>query len=167
MIIYNIAKVKQCEEELTKESIEELLYEFGSSKLGRDYYCVFHDENTPSLKANEESGVWHCFSCGRGGGTAKLITEYYKMNFNIELYYDALEKYLKEHPDLVSRLGFDSMKDDFFLKQTLDRDSVLERVKLVKRSTDKLSYTKLNLVENKSKNIDDIIMEMYLLQTSI
>lgn len=165
--MYNISKVKQLESELTNESIETLLYEFGSEKLGRDYYCIFHDENTPSLKANEESGVWHCFSCGRGGGTAKLITEYYKMVYGIELYYDALERYLSEHPDLINRLGFDSMKDEYFLKQTLDRSAILEHVKAVSRPSDKLKYTKMELVENMRKDIDNIIREMYLLQTSI
>lgn len=165
--MYNIEKIHQCEAELSNESLEELLYEFGSQKVGRYYFCAFHDEDTPSLSANEESGVWRCFSCGRGGGTAKLIYEYYKMTYGIELYYDALEKYLSEHPDLIARLGFDSMKDDYFLNQTLDRKSVIDRVKSVERFSHKLEYTKINLIENRSNDIDDIIKEMYLLQTSI
>ena len=89
------------------------------------------------------------------------------MTYGIELYYDALEKYLSEHPDLIARLGFDSMKDDYFLNQTLDRKSVIDRVKSVERFSHKLEYTKINLIENRSNDIDDIIKEMYLLQTSI
>ncbi len=30
--------------------------------------CPFHEDTTPSLSIKLETGAWHCFACGEGGG---------------------------------------------------------------------------------------------------
>ena len=35
--------------------------------------CPSHDERNPSCGINEETGYWHCFSCGVGGDFADLV----------------------------------------------------------------------------------------------
>ena len=37
--------------------------------------CPFHDENTPSFFVDADSGLWHCFGCGRGGDAVSLLLE--------------------------------------------------------------------------------------------
>lgn len=39
-------------------------------KRGADWWfrCPWHPDRTPSLHVSAERLVWHCFSCGRGGG---------------------------------------------------------------------------------------------------
>jgi hypothetical protein len=34
--------------------------------------CPFHAEKTPSLAVNLDTGKWHCFGCGKGGGLPLL-----------------------------------------------------------------------------------------------
>ena len=34
--------------------------------------CPFHTEKTPSLAVNLDTGKWHCFGCGKGGGLPLL-----------------------------------------------------------------------------------------------
>ena len=52
-------------------------------KAGREYVCrcPLHKDRTPSLSINTEKGVWHCFSCGRGGDGIKLVEEVRKCEF--------------------------------------------------------------------------------------
>ena len=40
-----------------------------------NYRCVWHDDRSPSLRINSETGLWSCFSCGRGGGLDALIKD--------------------------------------------------------------------------------------------
>lgn len=38
--------------------------------------CPFHDDNSPSMAINVETGVWHCFKpdCRKGGGVVEFLT---------------------------------------------------------------------------------------------
>jgi hypothetical protein len=35
--------------------------------------CPFHSDRTPSFRINPLKGLWHCFSCGRGGDGIDLV----------------------------------------------------------------------------------------------
>ena len=52
-------------------------------KVGRELVsrCPFHDDRTPSLSMNSEKGMWHCFSCGRGGDGIGLVMQVRKLDF--------------------------------------------------------------------------------------
>ncbi len=52
-------------------------------KAGKEYVlrCPFHGDRTPSLYLNPEKGLWHCFSCGRGGDGIRLVMEVRRMDF--------------------------------------------------------------------------------------
>lgn len=42
------------------------------------FHCPLHEDQTPSLSANQEEGLWKCHSCGASGGIehlAKLVGE--------------------------------------------------------------------------------------------
>jgi hypothetical protein len=46
-------------------------------KAGREYVarCPFHEDRTPSLSLSPDKGLWHCFSCGRGGDGISLFQQ--------------------------------------------------------------------------------------------
>jgi len=52
-------------------------------KAGKDYVtsCPFHEDRTPSLSLSPEKGLWHCFSCGRGGDGIGLVMELRRLDF--------------------------------------------------------------------------------------
>ena len=43
--------------------------------------CPFHDDTNPSLRINDEKGLYHCFSCGAGGDTITFVKELEKLNY--------------------------------------------------------------------------------------
>jgi DNA primase len=38
--------------------------------------CLFHDDTHPSLWANLEKGIWHCFGCGLKGDTVAFVIQH-------------------------------------------------------------------------------------------
>lgn len=59
--------------------------------------CPFHDDKNPSLSVNTETGLWHCFACGRGGSVIDFL-----MNLEGCEFKEALERIKRE----------DGIKDD-------------------------------------------------------
>jgi DNA primase len=43
--------------------------------------CPFHEDRTPSLSISEAKGLWHCFSCERGGDGLELLVKARRMGF--------------------------------------------------------------------------------------
>ena len=37
--------------------------------------CPFHEENTPSLRVNDDKGLYHCFGCGAGGDVIRFVMD--------------------------------------------------------------------------------------------
>lgn len=60
----NIVEVIENDTKLKKTSEHEFI---GS--------CPFHRDNHPSFTANDELGVYHCFSCGRSGNVVQYYSE--------------------------------------------------------------------------------------------
>lgn len=75
-------------------------------KAGKDYVglCPFHDDKNPSMRVNDEKGLFHCFACGEGGDVIAFYMRYNNLDF-----YDALK-------DLAAKAG---IKDTY--KQTSQR----------------------------------------------
>lgn len=88
----------------TNEDLTSYAKGLGFNMTGNTMSCPFHgSDSTPSLKINGHK--WKCFGCGRGGGYLKfrhelLLTENHKAT-----YYDAIENYIKEKPDLYATLN--------------------------------------------------------------
>jgi 5S rRNA maturation endonuclease (ribonuclease M5) len=59
--------------------------ELGPLKYGRGDQamarCPFHDDTTPSLSLNLQSGLWQCFGCQAGGDVFSFIQKKYKTDF--------------------------------------------------------------------------------------
>src|SRR5712692_11276394 len=53
--------------------------------------CPLHEEKTPSFFVNLETGSFHCFGCGRGGGLVQFYQAYYDLNFR-----DAIRRLAEE-----------------------------------------------------------------------
>jgi len=55
--------------------------ELGRLKNGRGDQamarCPFHDDTTPSLSLNLQSGLWQCFGCQAGGDVFSFIQKKY------------------------------------------------------------------------------------------
>jgi DNA primase len=45
------------------------------SKLEWKARCPFHDDNTPSLNINSETGQFYCFGCGKGGNLSTFLDD--------------------------------------------------------------------------------------------
>jgi DNA primase len=57
--------------------VDNLLGQHGrGSGVNKSYVCPFHDDDTPSLSVNLETGAWLCFGCGAKGNIGQL---YYKL----------------------------------------------------------------------------------------
>ena len=69
------------------ESFGVKLREKGKSFIG---LCPWHDDHTPSLSANREKGLYHCFGCGESGDVVDLVEKMKGVGFR-----EALE-YLRE-----------------------------------------------------------------------
>ena len=65
--------------ELTLESISYLNLKtqgkFGPYSRKVPVHCPFHKDNHPSLFIDVQEGIYHCFSCGRGGKIESLVYE--------------------------------------------------------------------------------------------
>ena len=73
------------EEILERTSITEVIDECGLTpvKKGKTftYKCPFHNDTTPSLKANDAKGVFKCFACGEGGNAIGFLQKYRCLDF--------------------------------------------------------------------------------------
>jgi hypothetical protein len=81
--------------------------EFGvhsnESERGDEYTvsCPFHDDKRPSLGINDQRGVWHCFSCGRGGDAVSAYRSLMYARKGISVAYDdAIDQLLARCPNL-------------------------------------------------------------------
>ena len=43
--------------------------------------CPFHHEKTPSFTVNEDRQTFHCFGCGKGGGSIRFVMEIENLSF--------------------------------------------------------------------------------------
>lgn len=43
--------------------------------------CPFHADTKPSLKVNDQKGLYKCFACGAGGDSITFVMEYKKVDF--------------------------------------------------------------------------------------
>ena len=41
--------------------------------------CPFHSDTKPSLKVNDQKGLYKCFACGAGGDAINFVKEYKKI----------------------------------------------------------------------------------------
>jgi DNA primase len=72
-------------ERVRRRPILELVQELGLNprRAGGEFVvsCPFHQDRTPSLFINPEKGLWHCFSCGRGGDGIALYRAVRSLDF--------------------------------------------------------------------------------------
>ena len=43
--------------------------------------CPFHQEKTPSFKADDRNGLYYCFGCHKGGGIISFYKDYHHLDF--------------------------------------------------------------------------------------
>ena len=53
------------------------------TKKGANHWglCPFHHEKTPSFSVNESKQIFHCFGCGKGGGSIRFVMEMDGLSF--------------------------------------------------------------------------------------
>lgn len=94
--------------------------------------CPFHGDRNPSMSISPRRGVYKCFSCGKGGGSAvSFIMEYKNIdyisaikeiakNFNITIEYQKDERTAKEIADDEKRESMHALLENaqkFFIEQ--------------------------------------------------
>lgn len=161
----NDEKLKGLEEYLSGQSIADFLDKI-TERTERNYYCPFHVEKIPSMSVDDTRGVFKCFSCGRSGGLAKLIFYLKEIDSPGISYYDAMEEFLKDSPDVCAELGFFSLQDSYFSIQRVSR----EYTKILLEGLSRDSRT--SFVDNfdlklTGESDEDVLKRMYLKQKSI
>lgn len=89
--------------------------------------CPFHPkERTPSCFIDEDRGLWHCFSCGRGGDYVSFYFQFNKEVMGSSAgYYQVVNNLLAADDMMKLKLGFTSVysmeaaevKADFTLRR--------------------------------------------------
>ncbi|MBE0426353.1 MAG: DUF927 domain-containing protein [Nitrospirae bacterium] len=54
--------------------------------------CVFHEDTTPSLSINLETGLWNCFGCDKHGNAIQFVQKLFDLNFP-----EACERVITDH----------------------------------------------------------------------
>lgn len=113
---------------LSKISLRSVMAKYGVVSTASHVMasCLFHDENIPSMSVSFDEGVWHCFSCQRGGTAIDLIrhTETALHNNFLDRY-TVVEFILQRYPDIAKILGYNSILKDPDDSIDLSDDSVL------------------------------------------
>lgn len=97
-------KLRELEDKIDLLDYAQMSFEF--RKGGDDAYfchCPLHVDKTPSLKISRNRNVFHCFSCGKGGGLLSWLMSIEGMSFN-----DAVEKICKLSGEDVKNLKVSS-----------------------------------------------------------
>ena len=84
-------KLRELEDKVDLLEYAQTSFEF--RKGGDDAYfchCPLHVDKTPSLKISKNRNVFHCFSCGKGGGLLSWLMNIEGLSFN-----DAVDKICK------------------------------------------------------------------------
>jgi len=110
LIIYNSQKLEDLYSCLEKKSMTDLMNSWGYTSVNDWYNCLKNDDKTPSMHVEEEKGVWFCFSCSTGGKIGKLIQHYYLSNFGIKYPLEAMERFLKDNPEIATEVGFTTLR---------------------------------------------------------
>lgn len=73
--------------------------------------CPFHLDDYPSLSINDNRGMWHCFSCGKGGNVVTAYTSLYfhtrKVSMSTD---DAINQLILNNSVVKTLLPFTSIK---------------------------------------------------------
>lgn len=84
-------RLRELEDKVDLLEYAEKSYEF-QRRGGDDYFChcPLHVDKTPSLKISKNRNVFHCFSCGKGGGLLSWLMTIEGLSFD-----DSVEKICK------------------------------------------------------------------------
>lgn len=129
-------RLRELEDKVDLLEYAEKSYDF--QKKGRDDYfchCPLHVDETPSLKISKSRNVFHCFSCGKGGGLLSWLMSIEKLSFN-----EAVEK--------ICKLAGEDVRN-------LKVSSALKFYKEIKRSEEAISIQP-NKIERKILPISEI-----------
>lgn len=75
--------------------------------------CLFHDEKVPSFSISYEEGLWHCFSCQRGGTVIDLIRHTETLLHSNPLdRYSVIDFILNKYKVLATSLGYTTVFRD-------------------------------------------------------
>lgn len=70
--------------ELKQIAILNVANELGIQIKSNKAMCFYgHDKKTPSFSLDVRRNLWHCFGCGAGGDTIKLVQEFLHIDFKL------------------------------------------------------------------------------------
>lgn len=108
----------------------------GAEEIGNDEYlckCPLHEDWSPSASFNDAKGIWHCFSCGRGGDYINL---YSRLSGGDSGYYASVQRLLRENNRMRLDLGFESIFTYSEEDEDWNRHSEIKRVSLRGKHTE-------------------------------
>jgi hypothetical protein len=128
-----------------------------SDKGGQDILvsCPFHEDYNPSCSCNDKRGVWHCFSCGRGGDFINLLCELSAIGGGKKIPYSKIvDDLLRADKEAQFVLGYLSVFAEE--KQVVDESFRIKRFKFSGKDipptyihlADKMKKCGLDTVEN-------------------
>jgi len=87
-------------------------YYLGVKNVGSNEFikCPFHTDLYPSFSINDKRGLWHCFSCGRGGDYIKLLQFVQELIYGTKISYSKIVDTIIKSDDLLKQqLGYNSI----------------------------------------------------------
>lgn len=102
-----MASIEEVKNQIKDTPISSVInFYYPITKRGANYeaVCPFHSDTKPSLKINDNKGVYKCFACGAAGDSIKFVQEYKNLDF------------IEAIKDIAGQLGF--QVDEYQKKQS-------------------------------------------------
>lgn len=125
-------------------------YYYPLNKRGATFeaICPFHSDTKPSLKINDNKGVFKCFACGAAGDSIKFVQDYKNLDF------------IEAVKDIAHNIGVPI--DEYKKKQNNPKFEMAFRV-----LTSAFKFYKKVANESKPKGFTDFVKKRQLTQESI
>lgn len=79
-----MASIEEVKNQIKDTPISSVInFYYPITKRGANYeaICPFHSDTKPSLKINDNKGVYKCFACGAAGDSIKFVQDYKNLDF--------------------------------------------------------------------------------------
>lgn len=149
--------LEEFEKDKIKDSVDivTLFREFGVelTRKGSNYMgcCPWHEDKTPSLSVDRTKGLYNCFGCGESGDSFSLVMKMKNLDFK------QATTFLKEYNNSVvtplEKREIEAVQNIIKpIKQSLDGEQLLERVKDYYFNQIQSSKKALNYLESRGLN---------------
>lgn len=133
-----------------------------SDEVSATITCPFHIDARPSFKIDFNFNKYHCFSCGRKGGSFSLIKDFYLFDNNLQddksIFPQVVEYMLQTYGDVSSALGFRTITCP--VEQEIDLNEVIEMCLKLREKRKVVSTSSYMSIINKYKVNEKMLLDI-------